>query len=148
MCCAVQWWSLDVNLFQAYEQSNIQVPGRGWLFAFSMSVENKWWDKILIIAEWQAISYLLKIKIKKIKWLCSLHRHVLESISIHNSNGFWSFPLWAVSGIKGVLQVIWYDSTKLMVSAPMRHNKTLANFSRERRYFASSEKLSVLIEAV
>lgn len=35
-----------------------------------------------------------------------------------------------------------------MVSAPMRHNKTLVNFSREPRYFASSEKLSVLIEAV
>lgn len=41
MCCAVQWWSLDVHLFQAYEQSNIQLPGRGWLFVFSMSVENK-----------------------------------------------------------------------------------------------------------
>lgn len=41
MCCAVQWWSLDVSLFQAYEQSNIQVTGRGWLFAFSMPVENK-----------------------------------------------------------------------------------------------------------
>lgn len=57
---AVQYsGGLDVSLFQAYEQSNIQVPGRGWLFVFSMSVENKLWDEILIIAEWQVISYLV-----------------------------------------------------------------------------------------
>lgn len=123
MCCAVQWWSLDVRLFQAYEQSNIQVPGRGWLFVFSMSIENKCWDKILIIAEWQVISYLAKnLKEKKFALLSAQ-----ACIEIHLHSKFkWVLKFSLVGSVlyqRGFASnLVWFNQVNGLCSYEAQQN--------------------------